>query len=434
MEMSRNSSEKTAKRRRGFKILTILIVWLVCELIIAVGMPSKEKAINSMDPEAYIAPHRHKLQQLIDGKTNFMIFSRELGWTHKAWGHHGIDRANGQGIRADRDFAIKPPPSTLRIATFGGSFVYGADVSREQTWQALMEQTHHGVEVLNFGVSGYGTDQALLRYRLEGEAFSPDIVVLGFISENQRRNLTTFRPFYLPATGLPLGKPRFRVKKDRLILVPNPFRSLDDYRALLENPERELPRIGADDSYYSQYEGSSIPFIDRLPSATALRFWWKRASNEFIRWREAREPQSVWAERISRNSLLLKLFDAFTDEARTHGSTPIIMLCPIDLEYRGGDGIHADPYPLIKRYLKARGEDYVDLAEVFAPYLQGGGRVPDLFANGERGGHYSAVAHRLIQKAMWKKFRHALPKTRLPSTSRNELADRGPKNQFGFVQ
>lgn len=380
--------------------MTVLIVWILCELMIAVGRPSVREAVNTIDPAKYIEPYREKIEKLIQGRTHFMIFSRELGWTHKAWGRHGLDNANGQGIRSDEDYSLHAASGVLRLATFGGSFVYGADVDCGETWQAMMEKDHSGVEALNFGVSAYGTDQALLRYRLEGMAFDPDVVVLGFINENRLRNFSTFRPFYHPSTGLPLGKPRFLLKDGGLVLVPNPFQSLEDYRRLLEDPAKELPRIGAEDSYYAQYESKRIPFVEQLPSISALRFWIKRISESRQELREGNESEVEWAENFRRHSLLLHLFDAFVADARSHGAKPLIMLCPISFDYQDGDGIHADPYPQLKRYFRARGVNFLDLEEVFEPYLSGGGQVADLFAFGERGGHYSALAHRLIEEGM----------------------------------
>ena len=61
-------------------------------------------------------------------------------------------------------------------------------------------------EVLNFGVHGYGTDQMLLRWELEGRRYAPDIVVLAFAYYHLDRNVTGFR-FY--------AKPRFVLERGR---------------------------------------------------------------------------------------------------------------------------------------------------------------------------------------------------------------------------
>ena len=55
-----------------------------------------------------------------------------------------------------------------------------------------------GVEVLNFGVHGYGTDQMLLRWEREGVAYAPDVVVLAFAYYHLDRNITGFRFYAKP--------------------------------------------------------------------------------------------------------------------------------------------------------------------------------------------------------------------------------------------
>jgi len=401
MENHRDEPGKKDRNRNIFKILAFFIVWALCELILALGAPRKEDPINTLDPEALIQPHRKKLERLIRGETEFIAFSRELGWTHKPWGHHGLDAVNGQGIRALRDYSPAGKAGFLRIETFGGSFMYGAEVPGELTWQALMEVSHPRLEVLNFGVSGYGTDQALLRFRLEGKGFSPDIVIMGFINEHCRRNQSAFRPFYIPHTGLPLGKPRFCVEKQGLRLIPNPFQSLEDYRNLLADPAREIPRIGASDGYYSQYKTTTTAMWEHFPSVLAFRHWWPRLVHGLGLRKFSRETESQWAERVGRTSLLFQLFDTFSGEVRESGAQPLFMLCPIDFEYREVQSDRPNPYPVIRRYLLAQGEKFLDLVDVFAPYLENGGKVNDLFVHGKKGGHYSALAHRLIAAALW---------------------------------
>ena len=64
---------------------------------------------------------------------------------------------NSLGFRGP-DFAAEPAPGTTRIATFGGSYVFGAYLRDEQTWPFLAEQQlrsrGRSVEVVNAGVNG----------------------------------------------------------------------------------------------------------------------------------------------------------------------------------------------------------------------------------------------------------------------------------------
>ncbi len=78
------------------------------------------------------------------------------------------------------------------------------------------------VEVLNFGVAGYGTAQSLLALRHRGWAYDPDLALLGFfvgndVSNNSRR-----------LHGWP-KMPYFKLAGDRLVLDES-FRDLPNYR------------------------------------------------------------------------------------------------------------------------------------------------------------------------------------------------------------
>ncbi len=388
------------RRRQVFIVMTAAMVWVVCELIVAVALPTEQPPINTIDPRAFIERYRPYIEDLIEGNTSFIAFDPTLGWSHKPWGSADIYRANGQGLRADRDYLQSPPPGTVRIATFGDSFMLGSDVEVEQTWQAVLEGSESGVEVLNFGVSSYGTGQAVLRYLKEGKHFSPDVAVLSFIAENTRRNTNTFRPFYLSSTGFPLAKPRFRLEGEELVLTENPVQSLEQYQELLDHPETELPRIGRYDGYYSQFEPSTTQWVDNVPSVKAARFWWRRATEWWTAHSGGTGKIRDWYSRgPGKNPLLFKTFDLFHDEAIANGSVPVFLLFPIHLDYRDAGSSGEMPYGWLVPYLEARQYAFIDCAQVFQSYLEGGHPWGDLYAFGSKGGHYSPVAHQLIASA-----------------------------------
>jgi hypothetical protein len=138
-------------------------------------------------------------------------FDRTLGWEPKPntkkternrldekvqW---SIDKF---GARRNPKFRASLSPN---IATFGDSFTFGAEVNDDNTWQYYLSilQKHY---VANYGVNGYGTDQALLRYKEKlDEGLRPTFAILGIYEENFKRVLNRFRPFYKTYTGLKLG-------------------------------------------------------------------------------------------------------------------------------------------------------------------------------------------------------------------------------------
>jgi hypothetical protein len=100
-------------------------------------------------------------------------------------------RINSDGLR-DREHAKAKPSKTVRIAVVGDSYVEGLQVPFENTFGALLEGKLQGcsafdgknVEVINFGVSGYGTAQELITLRHNVWQYSPDIVLLAVTTNN----------------------------------------------------------------------------------------------------------------------------------------------------------------------------------------------------------------------------------------------------------
>lgn len=113
------------------------------------------------------------------------------GWNHNEG--NAYIRINRAGFR-DGEHALEKPPGTLRIAILGDSIVEALQVPLEQTFGRLLEQNlslcfkSRRVEVLNFGVSGYGTAQELLTLRHKVWPYQPDVVLLVFFAGNDVRN------------------------------------------------------------------------------------------------------------------------------------------------------------------------------------------------------------------------------------------------------
>ena len=98
---------------------------------------------------------------------------------------------NSDGLR-DREHAKAKPAGTVRIAVLGDSFTEAMHVPLEQTYWSVLERklqdcnafSGKRVEVINFGVSGYGTAQELMTLRQKVWDYSPDIVMLAFTTYN----------------------------------------------------------------------------------------------------------------------------------------------------------------------------------------------------------------------------------------------------------
>ena len=102
---------------------------------------------------------------------------------------------NRAGFR-DREHAVSKPAGTFRIAVLGDSFAEAVQVPQREAFWSVMERELAGcaefqgktVEVLNFGVSGYGTTQELQMLRHYVWQYEPDLVLLAFLPGNDVRN------------------------------------------------------------------------------------------------------------------------------------------------------------------------------------------------------------------------------------------------------
>jgi hypothetical protein len=150
------------------------------------------------------------------------IFDPLLGWTNGADGAIPIDgsiqHTTSQRLRGTRLYSREKLAGVLRIEVFGDSFAFGSEVDDGATYSAVLEGSLPRAEVLDFGVQGYGLDQALLRFRKEGTAFHPDVVVVGFVSVLSTRNTLTHTTY---------PKPHF-VLRGRLELEGVPVPDLDE--------------------------------------------------------------------------------------------------------------------------------------------------------------------------------------------------------------
>ena len=100
-------------------------------------------------------------------------------------------RVNSDGFR-DRERNKTKPPGTVRIAVLGDSFTEARQVELKATFCAVLERGlqrrrlagDRTIEVLNFGVSGYGTTSQLLTLQHRVWAYEPDAVLFAFYTGN----------------------------------------------------------------------------------------------------------------------------------------------------------------------------------------------------------------------------------------------------------
>lgn len=153
------------------------------------------------------------------------------------WGHTPGDRfqrvTNGRSVEIRiNSLGLRGPettrdkrPGTTRVLVLGDSFTEAFQVPEESIYPRRLEQLLNArndasYEVVNAGVAGYGTDNALLFYRHEGHSYDADIVLLSFYIGNDIRN-NWYRLDTIDSGGL--RKPYFSPGPDGLELNMYPF-------------------------------------------------------------------------------------------------------------------------------------------------------------------------------------------------------------------
>src|SRR5882724_1876735 len=124
-------------------------------------------------------------------------------------------RINSKGFR-DEERALEKPGDVYRIAVLGDSSVESLQVDLKDTFLSLLGQKlsecryrpGKRIEVINFGVSGFGTAQEYVMLETEAGAYRPDLVLLAFSYNTDMRNnsraleIDRMRPFFtLDAAG-----------------------------------------------------------------------------------------------------------------------------------------------------------------------------------------------------------------------------------------
>lgn len=368
-----------------FVIVLAGFAWLIvecgCFLLLWAAQHYKGLQYIPLSGDTLNRDQAELLRELIEGRTRYAVHDPFLGWKIKPNGTSTLYQANAQGIRGNREYSEVAEVDLIRIATFGDSFTHGDEVPNSSTWQAQWEALDHSYEVLNFGVGGYGPEQAYLRYVYEGKRFHPQIVLIGFMPENIYRSVNVFRPFYTSGTGLVFSKPRYFLQSESLVLLPNPLSSLESYKELLSNSGPVLHELGENDWFYQHRYRRSM--LDLLPSVRLVKMLWY----EMLVAREFSYRYESEAFRLS-----LEILTQFYREAERENAMPVIVVFPnkADLEELRAD--RRPQYASFELALVDRRMKVIDLAWAFqCDGLKDG--THDYF---ESAGHYSKKANKLV--------------------------------------
>jgi len=202
-----------------------LLVLIEVSSMLALYVASRVPGINLV----YTPPKNISLTDYLEGRDQL------TGWPTKKLlnsRHFDINGARPNPFLVDNDSIV--------IQVFGDSFARGAEVDNEHCWSNLMAK-EEGIKVMNYGVDGYGTDQAYLRYTTKTSE-EQHINLVGFTSDNIMRNVNTYRNL-LSADMSYIGiKPRFVIDDTGSIQLQGLDKSLDIKKLdnIINNPKENL--------------------------------------------------------------------------------------------------------------------------------------------------------------------------------------------------
>ncbi len=306
---------------------------------------------------------------------NLKIFSKDFGWFYPPYfvfqDQQGVLYRHGQnGERVTRTYY-----AVDLIASYGDSFTHCNEVRDDETWQTFLAHTLRK-NVLNFGVAGYGPDQALLLYASH-EALAPRarIVMLCIFPENINRVVNVYRNFYMYSDPLSLTKPRFEFIHDHLTLWPNPVKAVPELEKLTQ--PSFIEQIGAHDYWYQW--SRRLPPI-RFPYTLSL-FRWKDIVAKSIKASLCRFLPGVVVPTFNLDlyaepeplATMCGIVDRFVETASNRGQYPIVILIPHTdyvREVLDTGATRTDP---LVHYMKIRNYVFFDLVRAMAdlkPSLQ----------------------------------------------------------------
>jgi len=390
------ASSQADRRNYFFAVLSnvfaVALLAVAGEILVRVGVTPSSQGLAygqiRLAPKDWQATIEWNQNLLHRSPSNISYFvqDRLLGWTvgPSRQSKDGLYTSSKEGIRSPHfGNAYAETQGLPRIAIVGDSYTFGLEVPFESTWgNKLEKQLPSRVQVLNFGVDGYGVDQAYLRYHRDVRPWHPDLVILGFINHDLYRSMVVYPFISFPEWGFPFSKPRFSVESGRLTLVA----------ASAENPEVLFSRDSIADLPYVEYD----PGYDK--GEWEYR-WYQRSYllrlllGWFPRWPDP-SPHASHAAIVTVNAEIL---ERFVQEATEEGSIPYVVYFPARGDFSGEERKERD---LIFSELQQKRIHYEDLTVCMR-----NSEHPRLFIEGRP--HYSPEGNAVAADCIAKILRNA---------------------------
>jgi len=265
---------------------------------------------------------------------------------------------------------------------YGDSFTWGDQVNKEYAWPTKVGELIK-CRVLNFGVSGYGSDQALMRY--QGNTIYSEMVILNHLSENIIRNVNQFRNLIFPSKAITL-KPRFVIENGSLSYLKAPkFQGQE-----LGNIKHELTadyfvpdgKSGIKSDFTFPYSLSLVKYmINHFHVSSKIK-----GKPRYMQFYDSLHPSRAL-------DVTVKIIETFLKEAKSRNQIPLITIIPTcrDFEYFTLHGVLT--YQPLLDQLK---EKKINIFDFMLPIASRKSNFYKLFKNNECKNHYNEEGNKLM--------------------------------------
>lgn len=290
------------------------------------------------------------------------------------------------------DPGVSPPP--LSMSAYGDSFTAGFGVEPRETWSRVLG-ARLGTHIANYGVPGYGSDQAYLRFQ-DNPRDPAQIVFFGFLSENIQRNVNQLRNFLIPSSQCQT-KPRLLLDAaGRLQLEPLPHLTAANYQDFIKRPEDFLKHDYFAPGGPSGAQRLSFPYTWSI--LRAHRFFYDRwilGYKSYLQFYAPGHPSRALPLTVA----LLKTWHA---EARQQGRHPIVLIFPTDEDFRVYHQQGKFVYEPLLSELNKYQIEYIDLGTEMLKRLEGQHNM-DIFS-GDKYFHFNKEGNKMVADIIYDYF------------------------------
>ena len=305
-----------------------------------------------------------------------------LGWS---------SNRNHPSITSDGRRQSPSLPATTRISAYGDSFVFGEDVEDHETFPHQLSLMVGGA-VGNYGVSGYGPDQAILRLERHLESGKrPEVVILGMPSENIARVVNVIRRLYIPLEGVHFSKPIFVRMGEQWQLL----NSVPRWPPTKEALQKTIETSKKYDLWYKQNETrpkAEFPFT--LTTFQAIKFF----GFDVLRW------QNLYANDLA-VSTLSYVIRRYVGLSKHYEFTPVFVIIPMPEDLHN---IQSNDKTFYSEFLEVTKREFK--GDLFVVDVLGQNFDMERFNLRPFSGHASAYGNWVIASAIYENIRPVLDK------------------------